>query len=244
VSISEADRAPELTYAATIHHGIDLEALPFSAVSGEKLVVFGRIHPDKGTAAAIEIARRAGRRLVICGIVQDERYFREEVQPHIDGDRVCYLGSVGPSQRAEVLGAAAALLHPIAFPEPFGLSVVEAMACGTPVIGSNVGGIKYSVVDEHTGFLVPPHQPELLAEKINRLLQDTTLYHSMRKHAIKHVRNNFTWNKVAVSVHQVYNDVLKAIQKPAKVPVMQKITDHASLLNSLNFLPGFKSSMV
>jgi glycosyltransferase involved in cell wall biosynthesis len=154
VSISEADRAPELTYAATIHHGIDLEALPFSAVSGEKLVVFGRIHPDKGTAAAIEIARRAGRRLVICGIVQDERYFREEVQPHIDGDRVCYLGSVGPSQRAEVLGAAAALLHPIAFPEPFGLSVVEAMACGTPVLAYRLGSMPEVVDVGVTGYLV------------------------------------------------------------------------------------------
>jgi glycosyltransferase involved in cell wall biosynthesis len=154
VSISDADRAPELTYAATIHHGIDLAALPFSAVSGEKLVVFGRIHPDKGTAAAIEIARRAGRRLVICGIVQDEPYFREQVQPHIDGDRVSYLGSVGPSQRAEVLGAAAALLHPIAFPEPFGLSVVEAMACGTPVLAYRLGSMPEVVDVGVTGYLV------------------------------------------------------------------------------------------
>jgi D-inositol-3-phosphate glycosyltransferase len=118
------------------------------------------------------------------------------------------------------------------------------MACGTPVIGSNVGGIKYSVVDERTGFLVPPHQPELLAERINQLLQDTALYHAMSKHAIKHVRNSFTWNKVAASVHQVYNNVLTTMQKPAKVPVMQKIADHATLLNIMNLLPGFKSSVV
>ena len=79
VSISDADRAPELRYVATVHHGIDLQALPFSASSSGTLVAFGRIHPDKGTAAAIEIARLAGRRLVICGIVQDARYFREQV---------------------------------------------------------------------------------------------------------------------------------------------------------------------
>jgi glycosyltransferase involved in cell wall biosynthesis len=154
VSISNADRAPQLRYAATIHHGIDLEALPFSPVASEALVVFGRIHPDKGTATAIEIARRAGRPLSICGIVQDERYFREQVLPHVDGDRVTYLGSVGPEQRAEVLGSATALLHPIAFAEPFGLSVVEAMACGTPVVAYPLGSMPEVIDEGVSGFLV------------------------------------------------------------------------------------------
>src|SRR5204862_3649722 len=113
VAISDSDRYAGLDYAATIHHGIDLRMLPYRATGGDSLVSFGRIHPDKGTADAIEIARRAGRRLVICGIVQDERYFRDQVLPHVDGDRVSYLGSVGPERRGQVLGAAAALLHPI-----------------------------------------------------------------------------------------------------------------------------------
>jgi glycosyltransferase involved in cell wall biosynthesis len=154
VSISDSDRAPELEYEATVHHGIDLAALPFSAAGGDGLVAFGRIHPDKGTADAIAIARQAGRRLVLCGIVQDAQYFREQVEPHIDGDRVTYLGSVGPTQRAQVLGAAAALLHPIAFNEPFGLSVVEAMACGTPVITYPRGSMPEIVEPGTTGFLV------------------------------------------------------------------------------------------
>jgi glycosyltransferase involved in cell wall biosynthesis len=154
VSISDSDRAPELKYLATVHHGIDLAALPFSATGGQALVAFGRIHPDKGTAEAIEIAKLAGRRLVICGIVQDARYFRERVEPFIDQDRVRYLGSVGPMRRAEILGKAAALLHPIAFAEPFGLSVVEAMACGTPVITFPLGAMPEIVDEGVTGFLV------------------------------------------------------------------------------------------
>lgn len=154
VSISDADRAPGLRYAATIYHGVEVDTLPFRPDGGEDLVAFGRIHPAKGTAEAIDIARRAGRRLVICGIVQDEQYFAEQVAPHIDNDRVRYLGSVGPEQRAEVLGSAAVLLHPIAFAEPFGLSVVEAMICGTPVIAYPLGSMPEVIDEGVTGLLV------------------------------------------------------------------------------------------
>lgn len=153
VSISDADRHPALTYAATIHHGIDLLSFDVGP-GGGPLVFFGRIHPDKGTAEAIEVAAAADRPLVIAGIIHDREYFETLVEPHIDGHRVTFLGSVGPNQRQEVLGGAAALLHLIDFDEPFGFSVVEAMACGTPVIAHPRGSMPEIVQPGVNGFLV------------------------------------------------------------------------------------------
>lgn len=154
VSISDADRSPALEYLATVHHGIDMTEFEGSSTStGDDLVVFGRIHPDKGIADAIEIAGRTGRRLVICGIVQDAAYFEEEIEPRLDGDRVVYRGSVGPAERVDVLTSAAVLLHPIHFDEPFGLSVVEAMACGTPVVAYRRGSMPEIIDEGVTGFL-------------------------------------------------------------------------------------------
>ncbi|MDT5096083.1 MAG: hypothetical protein QOH60_5446 [Mycobacterium sp.] len=154
VSISDADRHPNLHYAATIHHGIEIDQFAIHPSPGEHLLFFGRIHPDKGTAHAIEVARRCGRRLDIAGIIQDEQYFRDEVAPHVDGEQVRYLGAVDTSARAEVLAGAHALLHLIDFDEPFGYSVVEGMACGTPVIANSRGSMGELIMHGRTGFLV------------------------------------------------------------------------------------------
>jgi glycosyltransferase involved in cell wall biosynthesis len=155
VAISQADRHPDLTYAATVHHGIPVQEVPVGAGSSDGTLAFlGRIHPDKGTAQAIEVARRTDRPLVLAGIVQDAAYFASQVRPHLDDDRVRYLGPVGPRERDQVLGGADALLHLVSFAEPFGLSMVEAMACGTPVIATPLGAVPEVVADGVTGWLV------------------------------------------------------------------------------------------
>lgn len=153
VSISNANRHPSLNYLATIYNGIETKNFDFNDSPDDYLLFFGRIHPDKGTAEAIQIAIQANKRLIIAGIVQDVNYFREKVAPYLNGD-IEFIGAAGPEKRNELLGNAAALLHPINFEEPFGLSVAEAMLCGTPVIAFNKGAMPELIKDRETGFLV------------------------------------------------------------------------------------------
>lgn len=152
-SISDADRDPGLSYVGTTYNGIDPGEFTFSDKAGEYLVFLGRFHPEKGTHLAIEIAKRSGKRLKIAAIHQDERYFREQVEPHIDGDRIQFLGEVRREARTQLLANALALVHMTTRPERFGLTMIEAMACGTPVLGANMGSVPEIVVDGVTGFV-------------------------------------------------------------------------------------------
>lgn len=154
VAISEADRHPSLRYAATIHHGIDMGDFAIGTGSRDRLLFFGRIHPDKGTAQAIAIARLAGLPLVIAGIVQDEDYFKSEIEPYLDGERVSFVGPISSGEKSKLLGSARALLHYVSFDEPFGYSVVEAMACGTPVIATRRGSMPELIQEGINGRLV------------------------------------------------------------------------------------------
>ena len=170
VSISDADRSPELDYIATVYHGIDLENFTFHPEPGSYLLFFGRIHHDKGAKEAIEIARRAGMPLILAGIIQDETYYEREIKPFLDDKTITYIGSVGPKERDKVLREAYALLHPINFNEPFGLSVVESMACGTPVIAFPRGSMPEIIEDGKNGLLVDDIDEAVLAvEKIKML---------------------------------------------------------------------------
>jgi glycosyltransferase involved in cell wall biosynthesis len=154
VSISNADRNERLDYIRTIYHGIELAQFEFNPNPADYLLFFGRIHPDKGAREAINIAQRSGRKLMIAGIIQDQNYFDTYVKPHLDGHQVQYIGSIGPAERNRVLGQAYTLLHPIHFEEPFGLSVVEAMACGAPVIAFDRGSMPELISSGINGFLV------------------------------------------------------------------------------------------
>ena len=152
-SISNADRDPGLAYLGTTYNGIHPELFTFNAAPGDYLVFLGRFHPEKGAHLAIEIAKRSGVRLKMAAIPQDEAYFRDEVQPHIDGDAVQFLGSVERAARDELLSGALALVHMTTRPERFGLTMIEALSCGTPVLGANMGSVPEIVVDGVSGFV-------------------------------------------------------------------------------------------
>ncbi len=152
-SISNADRDPGLDYLATTYNGIDPSQFTFNNRPGEYLCFLGRFHPEKGTHLAIEIARRAGVPLKIAAIPHDEAYFHELIEPQIDGERVQFVGAVKSEARNELLSNALGLVHMTTRPERFGLTLIEAMACGTPVLGARMGSIPEIVVDGETGFL-------------------------------------------------------------------------------------------
>lgn len=202
VAISEADKSDKLDYIATIHHGIDLNQFAYQPETGDYLLFLGRIHPDKGVHDAIEVASKTGKRLIIAGIVQDENYFKKQIEPCIDGSKVEYIGSVGAEKRQEIMGGALAMLHLIHFDEPFGLSVVESMACGTPVIAYNRGAMPELIQNNTTGFIVDDLDTAVQAVgKINTLA---------RRACRDDIEKRFISQRMAHKYVEVYHKILEA----------------------------------
>jgi glycosyltransferase involved in cell wall biosynthesis len=200
VSISDADRSSELDYIKTIHHGIDIKQFDFQSQMGDTLLFFGRIHHDKGAREALEIAMACNKKLILAGIIQDQAYYDQYVAPHIDNNKVLYVGSVGPVERNRLLGKACALLHPIQFDEPFGLSVIESMACGTPVIAFDRGSMPELIENGKNGFLV-----NNVGEAIETFARIKEID---RAYCRRHVEQHFTVDRMINEYTQVYEMIL------------------------------------
>lgn len=200
VSISNADRSPELDYIATVYNGINTRDFTFSPVAKDYLLFFGRIHPDKGAFEAIQIAKKAGKKLIISGLIQDEGYFENRVKPHINNEDVVYVGNSGAQERDKLLGEACALLHPIRFNEPFGLSVTEAMLCGTPVIAFNKGSMPEHIEDAKTGFIVDTIEQAALAV--------SNIPSIDRAYCCQWASSKFSREKMVEGYFEVYNKIL------------------------------------
>jgi glycosyltransferase involved in cell wall biosynthesis len=169
VSISNSDRAPGLNYLATVYNGIDLSLYPLRKKGGNRLVFLGRIHPDKGVHLAIEVARLSGLPLDIAGIIQDQAYFRGQVEPWLNR-KIRYIGPVDVAGKNELFASACALLHLNTIPERFGLVLVEANAAGVPVIAMNLGSCGEVIDDAETGFLVNDvHEAVLMLDHLGEI---------------------------------------------------------------------------
>ena len=200
VSISDADRSPELDYIKTIHHGIDIKQFDFQPDPDDYLLFFGRIHHDKGAREALEIARACNKKLILAGIIQDEAYYHQYVEPQLDNYNAVYVGAAGPLQRNQLLGKAYALLHPINFNEPFGLSVIESMACGTPVIAFDRGSMPELIENGKSGFLV--NNVDEAIESLARIKEIDRAY------CRRHVERHFTVDRMINEYIQVYGMIL------------------------------------
>lgn len=200
VSISNANRYPTLNYAATVYHGIDISPYTFRDTDDGYLLFFGRIHNDKGAKEAIQVAQKTGKKLLMAGLIADDEYFNTEIKPHIDGEQIQYVGNVDLAEGNKLLGGASALLHLINFDEPFGLSVVESMACGTPVIAINRGSMSELIIDKKTGFLV--HSIDEAITAVGRLSE------IHRKDCRTHVEERFTIDQMVEGYLAVYRQIL------------------------------------
>ncbi len=156
VSITNAERqlAPELNYVTTVYNGVDVSAFDFEPTPGSYLLVLGRISPDKGIHSAIAVAQRSGMRLILAGIVppENEEYFETQVRPHLRPGVVDFIGPADHALKNRLLRGAYAFLHLITYHEAFGLTMVESMACGTPVIAVPMGSVPELVLNGETGF--------------------------------------------------------------------------------------------
>lgn len=228
ISISNDQRKPmpQLNYVGTVYHGTDINKLCFNPNPEDHLVYFGRIDAAKGTKLAIESALKAKKKLMIGGVVhrqeQWKNYWFDEIVPFIKDKKIVYYGEINSSKKSDFLGKAKALLftthkwsnlisgssNPKAWREPFGLTAIEAMACGTPVIAFKWASMPEIIVDGKTGFLV-----DSVGEMVEAIKNIDQID---RRECRKHVEKNFTIKRMVDKYERIYQKVLKIHQKKLK----------------------------
>lgn len=203
ISISDSQRrdAPDLNYAATVYNGIDIDTYTLEESAEDYLIFSGRITPEKGVREAVQVAMQANRRLLIAGSLSKQNYwyFDEYVKPFLN-DKILFLGMLDKEQLIKYYKKAAALLMPIQWQEPFGLSMAEANACGTPVIAFNRGSVPEVIRDNKTGFIVDNSAEMIMAiEKLDSI---------NRRDCHEHVKNNFTHEIMVNNYERVLDEIV------------------------------------
>jgi glycosyltransferase involved in cell wall biosynthesis len=205
ISISNAQREPlpRVNWKATVYHGLPQDLYRFRSQSGKYFAFVGRISPEKRVDRAIEIAKQIGIPLKIAAKVDlvDQNYFEAAVKPLLRDPLIEYVGEIGDGEKDEFLGNAYALLFPIDWPEPFGLVMVEAMACGTPVIAYRQGSVPEVIQEGHTGFIVTELEDALAAaHRVPEL---------SRKHCREIFEQRFTARRMARDYLRIYEGLIE-----------------------------------
>jgi glycosyltransferase involved in cell wall biosynthesis len=213
VSISNAQRrpVPQANFVRTIHHGLPEKLLTPQPIKPSYLAVLGRIAPEKGVDRAIRIATRCGIPLKIAAKVDraDQEYYDTLIKPMIDHPLVEYIGEIGDHEKSDFLSGALGLLVPIDWPEPFGLVMIEAMACGTPVIAYNRGSVPEIVEDGKTGFIVE--------DEISAVADVGRLPELDRQAIRKHFETRFTARRMALDYLRTYQGLIDAVKPRIKL---------------------------
>ena len=204
VSISKSQRrhGAQLHYVATVYNGINLERFKFNDTPEDYLIFLGRIHPQKGPEYAIEIAKRTGHKLIIAAKIDplEMQYFENDIKPLIDGKQIVFVGEVAHTQKIKLLKNAKAMLTPIQWDEPFGITNIEAMACGTPVIAINRGSLPEIIVNGKNGFL---------CSNIDQMIRRVDEIHKINRAACRaQIEKKFSAQHMAEGYLKAYRRVL------------------------------------
>jgi len=207
ISISDSQRKalPDLNYLKTIYNGIDISLFNFSDTHEDYLAFLGRMSPEKGPGEAIQIATKLGIKLIMAAAIHDwdRHYFESKIKQYIDNKKIVFIGEINDKQKNKLLGGAKALLAPIRWEEPFGLTFIEAMACGTPVVAFNRGAVKEIIVDGKTGIIA-----NSIAEVCSRFKEINRI---KRIDCRRHVEKKFSSIEMVDNYEKAYLEYLKNI---------------------------------
>lgn len=238
VSVSRAARESGLEYLGTVYPGLDLNGYDFNPEPGDYLIFMSDIHPGSGAAEALDIAEGSGMKIVVSGAVLDKDYFNSEVKPRLKSDSVVFDESPGPEKALELLGRAYALLLPVGCDVPFSITALESMACGTPVLAFDRGGLPEVITDGKTGFLVSS-----VKDAVDRIASIKGLDRASCRSAVE---ERFTMERMAEDYIGVYERIISESAREDRRPwgfytVLADCEDHK--VKRITVYPGQRLSL-
>lgn len=211
ISVSKAQQKnnKEIHYFSNIYNGIDLKKFPFQGQPQNYYHWIGRIVPEKGAESAIIIAKRSKIKLKFTGIVQNKQYYEERIRSFEHDRQIEFVKNVSFAEKVEIIRNSRAFINPIQWEEPFGLVMIEAMACGTPVIAFRRGSVPEIIKDGETGFVCQPDDIDCMVRKVKEINEmPEEKYQAMRKECRQHVEENFSVKKMVDGYEKVYQEVM------------------------------------